>query len=184
MQLLVEPQAVVEGMERIAKEIIARDPDASDLHLVGIRQGGEPVAQRLARMLGARTGNIIKLGSVDITLYRDDAATALPSPRIGPSHLPFDVEGARIVLVDDVLYTGRTIRAALDALLDYGRPRRIELMVVADRGGRELPIQPDYVVAKTEVPPGSRVEVIEQDGELRVVRTDGRRSRAPKDVTP
>jgi pyrimidine operon attenuation protein/uracil phosphoribosyltransferase len=180
-ELLVEPAAVAEGLERIAKEIVERDAH-EDLHLIGIRQGGEPVAQRLARSLGARTGAIIKLGSVDITLYRDDAATALPSPRIGPSHIPFDIEGRRVLLVDDVLYTGRTIRAALDALLDYGRPRRIELAVIADRGGRELPIQADYVVARTEVSEGSRVEVLVDGDSFSVVRTAGPRSRAPRDL--
>ena len=105
------------------------------------------------------------VGSLDITLYRDDAATALPNPRIGPSNIPFEVGGRRVVLVDDVLYTGRTIRAAVDALLDYGRPRRIELVVLVDRGGRELPIQPDYVVRTVECPAHHRVEVQERVGE-------------------
>jgi pyrimidine operon attenuation protein / uracil phosphoribosyltransferase len=179
--LLVDPSAVADGLERIAKEIA--DRDGGDVFLVGIRRGGEPVAQHLARLLGRRTGQIIRLGSVDITLYRDDAATALPSPRIGPSHLPFDIEGARIVLVDDVLYTGRTIRAALDALLDFGRPRRIELAVVADRGGRELPIQADYRVAETPVPDTSRVEVLPDGDSFRVVQSEGRRSRGPGAAT-
>lgn len=169
---LVDADTVAEGLSRIAKEIAARDP-GDDVALVGIQRGGEPIAQLLAKAVGERTGRIVLLGSVDITLYRDDAATALPSPRIGPSHLPFDIEGARIVLVDDVLYTGRTIRAALDALLDYGRPRRIELAVVADRGGRELPIQADYRVAVTDVPAGSRVEVVGEGDGFRVVKTTG-----------
>ena len=168
-ELLVESAVVAEGLERIAKEIAERD-GAAEVCFVGIRTGGIPVAQHLARLLGARTGEVHKLGSVDITLYRDDAATALPSPRIGPSHVPFDIAGARIVLVDDVLYTGRTIRAALDALLDYGRPRRIELCAVADRGGRELPIQADYVVARTEVPDDCRVEVMADGGGFKVVK--------------
>jgi pyrimidine operon attenuation protein / uracil phosphoribosyltransferase len=168
--LLVEPSVVADGLERIAKEIAEREP--GEVFLVGIRRGGEPIAQHLARLLGRRTGQIIRLGSVDITLYRDDAAMALPSPRIGPSHLPFDLEGARIVLVDDVLYTGRTIRAALDALLDFGRPRRIELCVIADRGGRELPIQADYLVARTPVPEESRVEVLVAGESFRVIERD------------
>ncbi|MFP6685019.1 MAG: bifunctional pyr operon transcriptional regulator/uracil phosphoribosyltransferase PyrR, partial [Polyangiaceae bacterium] len=124
---------------------------------------GEPIAERLAALLGEQTGRTPELGSVDITLYRDDAATALPNPLIGPSHIPFDVAGRRIVLVDDVLYTGRTIRAAFDALLDYGRPSRIELAVIADRGGRELPIQPDYFIARVDVPSTDRVEVRRDD---------------------
>ncbi|MBW2457764.1 MAG: bifunctional pyr operon transcriptional regulator/uracil phosphoribosyltransferase PyrR [Deltaproteobacteria bacterium] len=172
-ELLVDAEVVADGLQRISKEIAEGDPGAKDLALVGIRRGGEPVAQHLARLLGQRTGRIIQLGSVDITLYRDDAATALPSPRLGPSHVPFEVAGTRIVLVDDVLYTGRTIRAALHALLDYGRPKRIELAVIADRGGRELPIQPDYCIARTEVSDDSRVEVVAENGSFRVVRTVG-----------
>jgi pyrimidine operon attenuation protein/uracil phosphoribosyltransferase len=181
-EILLDPETVAAGLERIAGEIAARDAHLADLAFVGIRTGGEPLAARLAVLLRERAGRPIKVGSVDITLYRDDAATALPSPRIGPSHIPFDVAGMRVVLVDDVLYTGRTIRAAVDALLDYGRPRRIELAVVADRGGRELPIQADYVVAKTPVPTGSRVEVLPAGDGFRVVCTQGRRSRAPMEA--
>lgn len=131
---------------------------------MGIRRGGEPLAKRLAELLKELEGADIPVGSLDITLYRDDAATALPNPLIGPSNIPFEVGGKRVVLVDDVLYTGRTIRAAVDALLDYGRPRRIELVALVDRGGRELPIQPDYVVRTVEVGPNSRVEVQERAG--------------------
>ncbi len=166
---LVAAARVHEGLERIAKEIAERDPKHDDLVLIAIRRGGEGVAQDLARRIGARTGHVVQLGSVDITLYRDDAAFALPSPRIGPSHIPFAIEARRVVLVDDVLFTGRTIRAAVDAVLDYGRPRRIELAVVADRGGRELPIQPDYVVATTRVPDDCRVEVLPEPPSFRVV---------------
>lgn len=171
---LLEPDKVASGLARIAQQIADRDPDPGDLALVGIRRGGEPVAHALAGLIAERTGQEIRQGSIDITLYRDDAATALPSPRIGPSRIPFKVAGRRIVLVDDVLYTGRTIRAAVDALLDYGRPRRIELAVVADRGGRELPIQPDYCVARVEVPDSDRVEVVPIDGRFEVVQTDSR----------
>lgn len=175
---------VAAGLQRIVAEILERDAvhgDAGDLALVGIRRGGEPLSRELARLLGAARKRPVRVGSVDITLYRDDAATALPSPRIGPSHIPFDIVGSRVVLVDDVLYTGRTIRAALDALLDYGRPRRIELAVVADRGGRELPIQADYVVAKTPVADGRRVEVLADGDGFCVVSSTGRRSRVPED---
>ena len=180
-ELLVASAAVAQGLERIATEIAERGHPNEELALVGIRRGGEPLARELARLLTAKRGREVRVGSVDITLYRDDAATALPSPRIGPSHIPFDIVGSRIVLVDDVLYTGRTIRAALDALLDYGRPRRIELAVVADRGGRELPIQADYSIAETNVAEGSRVEVLPDGDGFRVVRTSGRRSRVPED---
>lgn len=175
--LLLAADTVAEGLARIAKEIAEQSP--SDVALIGIRRGGEPIAQLLGRLVGARTGQIVQLGSVDITLYRDDAATALPSPRIGPSHIPFSLDGRRVVLVDDVLYSGRTIRAALDAVLDYGRPRRIELAVVADRGGRELPIQPDYLVATTEVDGDHRVEVVPEGDSFRVVRVRKGTSQAP-----
>jgi pyrimidine operon attenuation protein/uracil phosphoribosyltransferase len=193
-ELLVAPDLVMQGLDRVATEIAEGDAARSsgtgtELVLVGIRRGGEPIARELARILETRLDRPVQVGSVDITLYRDDAATALPNPRIGPSHIPFDITGTRVVLVDDVLFTGRTIRAALDALLDYGRPRKIELAVVADRGGRELPIQADYVVAQTPVSEGRRVEVLgsatpsegRADG-FRIVATSGRRSRTPEDL--
>src|SRR5580692_9763485 len=113
-EVLLDPDAIARGLRRVAGELAERGRGVRDLALVGIRRGVERTSP--------------PVGSLDITLYRDDAATALPNPRIGPSHIPFPVEGRRIVLVDDVLYTGRTIRAAVDALLDYGRPRRIELV--------------------------------------------------------
>ena len=168
-EALLDPTAVARGLRRVAIEIAERAFDGqrvADLALVGIRRGGVPLAARLAALLEELTGTAPPVGALDITLYRDDAATALPNPRIGPSHIPFPVDGRRIVLVDDVLYTGRTIRAAVDALLDYGRPRRIELMALVDRGGRELPIQPDYVVRAVEIASSRRVEVVERDGEL------------------
>lgn len=176
---LMDPQTVASGLERIAGNIIERDADTDDLALVGIRRGGEPIAQRLATLIQERTGQEVRLGSVDITMYRDDAATALPSPRIGPSHIPFQVARRRIVLVDDVLYTGRTIRAAVEALLDYGRPRRIELAVIADRGGRELPIQPDYCVGEVSVPDSSRVDIVLDGDNFEVVQTEARTGESP-----
>ena len=128
--------------------------------LVAIRRGGEHPARVLAAELAQLLGQAPPVGAVDITLYRDDAATTLPNLRVGPSHIPFSLEGARVVLVDDVVSSGRTVRAAIDAVLDYGRPLRIELAALVDRGGRELPIQPDYVGTTVEVPPGRRVEVV------------------------
>lgn len=167
-ETLLDPAATSRGLRRIAAEIAERDRarGVKDLALVAIRRGGEPIARKLATLLLEMEGTAPKEGSVDITLYRDDAATALPNPRIGPSHVPFSLSGRRVVLVDDVISTGRTIRAAIDALLDYGRPRRIELMVLVDRGGRELPIQPDYYVEKAIVPAESQVQVEERGGEL------------------
>jgi pyrimidine operon attenuation protein / uracil phosphoribosyltransferase len=163
--VLLDAASIDRGLRRVAGAIAERGRGVGDLCLVGIRRGGEPLAKRLAELLKELEGADIPVGSLDITLYRDDAATALPNPLIGPSNIPFDVGGKRVVLVDDVLYTGRTIRAAVDALLDYGRPRRIELVALVDRGGRELPIQPDYVVRTVEVGANSRVEVQERAGQ-------------------
>jgi pyrimidine operon attenuation protein / uracil phosphoribosyltransferase len=163
---LLDPTAIARGLRRVAGEIAERGQGVKDLALVGIRRGGVPLAERLASLIHEIEGMRPPVGAIDITLYRDDAATALPNPRIGPSHIPFPVDGRRVVLVDDVLYTGRTIRAAFDALLDYGRPRRIELVVLVDRGGRELPIQPDYVVRTVDIDAQRRVEVVDREGEL------------------
>jgi pyrimidine operon attenuation protein/uracil phosphoribosyltransferase len=170
---ILDPSGISRGLRRVAGEIAERGGGVRDLALVGIRRGGVPLAERLAGLLDELEGQRPPIGALDITLYRDDAATALPNPRIGPSHIPFDVEGRRVVLVDDVLYTGRTIRAAVDALLDYGRPRRIELVALVDRGGRELPIQADYVVKSVQATSAQRVEVLEKDGELWAVLEDG-----------
>jgi pyrimidine operon attenuation protein/uracil phosphoribosyltransferase len=165
-ETLLDPTAVARGLRRVAVEIAERGRGVRDLALVGIRRGGVPLAQRLAALILEIEGTSPPVGALDITLYRDDAATALPNPRIGPSHVPFAVEGRRVVLVDDVLYTGRTIRAVLNELFDYGRPASVELAVLVDRGGRELPIQPDYVVRAVEVDASRRVEVVEREGEL------------------
>ncbi|WP_437493140.1 bifunctional pyr operon transcriptional regulator/uracil phosphoribosyltransferase PyrR [Sorangium sp. So ce1014] len=166
MEALLDPAAIGRGLRRIALQIAERGRGVDDLALIGIRRGGEPLARRLAALLLEIEGQSPPVGAVDITLYRDDAATALPNPRIGPSHITFPVDGRRIVLIDDVIYTGRTIRAALDAVLDYGRPQRIELVALVDRGGRELPIHPDYTVRAVELAPGQRVDVVERAGEL------------------
>lgn len=168
MRVLIEPDSVDRGLRRLAGEIAERTRGAEKLLLVGVRRGGVPVAKRLVRWLADLEGREVPLGTVDISFYRDDAATALPNPRIGRSEIPGTIDGRHVVLVDDVLFTGRTVRAALDALLDYGRPRRVELAVLVDRGGRELPIQADYVVRSAEVPPGDRVDVVESEGRLTV----------------
>lgn len=162
---VLDPTAIAQGLRQIAEAVALRDR-ADDLVLIGIRRGGVPLATSLATLLAEAGHGSPPVGALDITLYRDDAATALPNPRIGPSHIPCDVTGRRVLLVDDVLYTGRTIRAAVDALLDYGRPRRIELAALIDRGGRELPIQPDYVVKTISAELSARVEVEEREGEL------------------
>jgi pyrimidine operon attenuation protein/uracil phosphoribosyltransferase len=157
--VLLDPPRVTEALRRIASEIASRAAGEAVV-LVAIRRGGEPFARRIAALLDEHGAPRPELGAVDITLYRDDAATALPNPRIGPSTMPRSIDRRVVVLVDDVLHTGRTIRAAVDAVLDFGRPRRIELAVLVDRGGRELPIQADYCGLRVEVSTDARVEVI------------------------
>jgi pyrimidine operon attenuation protein/uracil phosphoribosyltransferase len=146
-------------LERLTDEIMANHQQQNDLVIVGIRTGGAYLAQRLAAKIAQRTARPVRVGVLDITLYRDDWTQLSHKPLVGKTELPGSIDNQDVVLVDDVLFTGRTIRAALDALIDYGRPRRIELAVLVDRGGRELPIQPDYVGRAGELPPGQRVNV-------------------------
>jgi len=146
-------------LERLTDEIMAQHQDQNALVLVGIRTGGAFLAQRLADLIARRTARPVRVGVLDITLYRDDWTQLSHKPLVGKTELPGSIDDQEVVLVDDVLFTGRTIRAALDALIDYGRPRRIELAVLVDRGGRELPIQPDYVGRVLELPLEQRVNV-------------------------
>lgn len=184
MHVLIEPDSVDRGLRRLAGEIAERTRGAEGLLLVGIRRGGVAIAGRLAQWLSDLEGRQVPVGTVDITFYRDDAATALPNPRIGPSDVPDSIEGRHVVLVDDVLFTGRTVRAALDALLDYGRPHRVELAVLVDRGGRELPIQADYVVRAVDVSPSDRVDVLERDGRITVIVQPNSAPTVPPKVVP
>jgi pyrimidine operon attenuation protein/uracil phosphoribosyltransferase len=150
-------------LERLSTEI-ARDLAAEankPVALVGIRSGGVPIAEALARLLVPLP---VQLGAVDITLYRDDLYTGLEKPVLGQTDLPFDINGCRILLVDDVLFTGRTVRAALDEILDYGRPAWVRLVVVVDRGHRELPIAADYVGVKMETRREDTVKVSVEEG--------------------
>ncbi len=160
VRVLSEGPAVARMMRRIASEIVERLADSGPFALVGIRAGGLHVAERLQALIGEVEGKPPPLGAVDITLYRDDVFVGLPRPLIGPTELPFDLRGVTVVLVDDVLYTGRTVRAALDALVDYGRPKAVQLAVLADRGHRELPIQADYVGIVAETAASESVKVI------------------------
>ena len=160
MRTLLTPEDAERGLRRLAGEIIERHQGVERLLLVGIRRGGEPLAEWLAQECKQQCGTDVPVGHLDISLYRDDAAEALPNPRIGPARIPVALKGYRVVLCDDVLYTGRTIRAALDALLDYGRAAQVELAVLLDRPGRELPIQADYFVKRVEVTQHERVDVI------------------------
>ena len=155
-------QDVDRAVRRLGREIAERARAlgaAKDLAIVGVRRGGVFLAQRLRVELAAALGAEPPLGTLDIALYRDDLAEKGAAPVIGPTDVRFPVEGKTIVLVDDVLYTGRTVRAALDELVDFGRPRRVWLGVLVDRGGRELPIAADFAGAKIEVPDDQDVQV-------------------------
>lgn len=175
-QILLAAAEVEEALGMLADGIVAGG-SISDLLLVGIRRRGVELAERLAVLVGERADTTIPTGSLDITLYRDDFGQIGSLPVIGTTEMPGDVTGKRIVIVDDVLYTGRTIRAALNEISDFGRPDRIELCVLVDRGGRELPIQADYVGLTREIGEGEHIEVRvpEEDDELcvRVVSVSG-----------
>ena len=132
-------------LTRIGHEILERHRGGRELALVGIRSRGELLAQRLAELLRQIEGLQVPVGALDITLYRDDFGTASAAPVVRVTEIPFDVTGRKVVVVDDVLFTGRTVRAAMDALVDLGRPESVELVALVDRGHRELPIRPDYV---------------------------------------
>ncbi len=154
------------ALVRIAHEVVERNAGAAGLALVGIRARGVPLAQRLAGAIAETEGRQVPVGALDITLYRDDVALRPDRPVVRSTEIPFAIEGLTIVLVDDVLYTGRTVRAALDALMDLGRPRRIQLAVLVDRGHRELPIRADFV--GKNVPTARGEEII-----VRLQETDG-----------
>lgn len=157
---LLDADAVARVVKRLGLEIVEQTGGVERLALIGVRRGGVPLAKRIADSIREAEGKSVPVGTVDIALYRDDAATALPDPKIGPSEVPFTVDGKDVVIVDDVLQTGRTIRAAIDCLLDYGRPRRIWLAVLCDRGGRELPIAADFVGRVLDVEPTVKVDVV------------------------
>jgi len=142
---VLDAEAISRSISRISYEILERNRDISRLAVVGIRSAGEFLAQRIHARLQEIERQEISFGVIDITLYRDDLSNARNQPTLKGTDLPFSISGARIILVDDVFYTGRTVRAALDAIIDFGRPACVELAVLADRGHRELPIRPDYV---------------------------------------
>ncbi len=155
-------QDIDRAVRRLGREIAERakaSGAAKDLAIVGIRRGGVYLAQRLRKELEAALGAEPPAGTLDIALYRDDLAEKGAAPVIGPTAIRFPIQGKTIVLVDDVLYTGRTVRAALDELVDFGRPRRVWLAVLVDRGGRELPIAADFAAARLEVAEGDDVQV-------------------------
>jgi pyrimidine operon attenuation protein/uracil phosphoribosyltransferase len=164
-KLLLDADAIRRTLSRIAHEIIERNDDLAHVALVGIHTRGVPLAHRLRRLIHERSGVDVPVGSVDITFYRDDVqlrggeAPLHAQPLVRATQLDFPLDGMTCVLVDDVLYTGRTIRAAIEALFDYGRPARVQLAVLADRGHRELPIRPDYVGKNLPTARAERVQV-------------------------
>jgi pyrimidine operon attenuation protein/uracil phosphoribosyltransferase len=171
---LMSTSEIDRTLVRLAHEIVERNNGGKGLVFVGIHRRGFPLAERLARKISEIEKTTPPVGMLDITYHRDDLATAGGKPLVQPSDLPFTVEGKTVVLVDDVLYTGRSARAALDALVDHGRPRRVELCVLIDRGHRELPIQANYVgrVVQTTEREVVEVRVHEVDNEDRVVLSE------------
>ena len=159
------------AVRRLGHQLVEGGGDVSSLALIGVRTRGVPLARRLAKIIAEAEGVEPPVGELDITLYRDDVFEGMAAPQVRPTVLPFDVRGRNIVLVDDVLFTGRTIRAALDALMDWGRPRCIRLAVLVDRGHRELPISADYVGITVSTDQGESIEVrlteIDGDDEVR-----------------
>jgi pyrimidine operon attenuation protein/uracil phosphoribosyltransferase len=168
---IMDEAGISRALIRIAHEILERNRGVHDLMLVGIRTRGVPLSQRLAQRIAEIEGEKVPVGILDITLYRDDLSTIAEQPIVHETKLPGNVNGKIVVLVDDVLFTGRTTRAAMDALVDYGRPKQIQLAVLIDRGHRELPIRADFVGKNL---PTSRREIVsvrlrETDGDERVV---------------
>ena len=169
MPVVMDAERIHRSLTRIAHEILERNRGIDQLGFVGIRARGVPIATRLASHIKAIAGADVPTGALDITLYRDDLMRHAvgPQPVVRRTEIPFSIDGQLILLADDVLYTGRTIRAALDALIDFGRPKEIQLVVLVDRGHRELPIRADYVGRNV---PTSR----QQSVQVRLVEIDGR----------
>ncbi len=168
---VLDAKAIERTLKRMAEEITELNDGTDDLIVVGIQRRGVQLADRLVKIIEGREGGAVLRGSLDITLYRDDLQTVGARPVVGPTDLPWNLDGKRVVIVDDVLYTGRTIRAALDELTDFGRAARIALAVLVDRGGRELPIHADIVGKRVEVADDERIDVLveELDGRDAVV---------------
>jgi pyrimidine operon attenuation protein / uracil phosphoribosyltransferase len=161
--VVLDARALDRALKRMADEILELHNGTADLIIVGIQRRGVQLASRIVEIIRDREGIDVPRGALDITLYRDDLQTVGPRPVVGPTDLPWNLEGKHVVIIDDVLYTGRTVRAALDELADFGRPARIALAVLVDRGGRELPIHADIVGKKIEVSPSDRVDVLVED---------------------
>ena len=178
--LLMSASEIQRTLVRLAHELVEKNNGVENLALVGIRRRGVPLAQRIAKIINQIEHTQVPVGSLDITLYRDDLSTVGPKPLVQKSDLEFSVAGKNVVLVDDVLYTGRTIRAALDALFDHGRPARVQLLVLIDRGHRELPIEAAFVGRKVQTTGTQVVEVkLKEVDNLEKVQLVERNERGP-----
>jgi pyrimidine operon attenuation protein/uracil phosphoribosyltransferase len=184
--VLMDSGRLSRTLSRIASEIVERHPDQKKVVLVGVRSRGVPMAGRLSRLIGELAGSEPPVGALDITLYRDDLTMAGAQPVLRGTEIPVPIDGRSVIVIDDVLFTGRSVRGALDELIDFGRPSRIELAVLVDRGHRELPIRADYVGRTVTTARDDVVQVMlaEIDGEDGVVLFErnraGRRPAAPK----
>lgn len=170
-QVIMTAQDIDRSLDRLSLEILERNHGVGNLAVIGIHTGGVYLAERIRRKIDSREQGAIKIGSLDITLYRDDWSLISQNPIVRKTDIGFPLENQRVVLVDDVIFTGRTIRAAMDAIMDYGRPDSIQLAVLVDRGGRELPIQPDYVGMTIMAGKGEQVDVLlkEKTGQDEVI---------------
>ena len=175
-KVVMDAEGIDRSLTRIASEILEKNKGGDELVLVGIRTGGVFLAERLKRKISGIEGQEIPFGILDITLYRDDLSTSHRKPRLGKTDIPFSLDGKKVVLVDDVLFTGRTIRAAMDALIDFGRPKSIQLAVLIDRGHRELPIRADFVGKNlpSSLWQAVSVNLTEKDGKDEVVIEENR----------
>ena len=173
MRIILNGEQIEQTLRALAEAIAAQTADANDLTIIGVRSRGEVLAERLAAHLTAQLGHPVPCGTLDITLYRDDLnqPRATGQPQVRTTEIGFDIDDKIVILVDDVLYTGRSARAAMAALIDLGRPKAIRLAVLVERTGREVPIQADYIGYKAEVQPGQSVQVrlVESDGKNEVV---------------
>jgi len=171
--ILMTADEIARTIDRLASQVIEKNGDCSNLAIIGIQRRGADIANRLTALLGQRLNRPIPCGALDIALYRDDWTSVGIHPFVGPTKMPFDIQNRDLVLVDDVLFTTRTVRAALEALLDFGRPRRVELMVLIDRGHNELPIHADYIGRAVNTARQEHVDVLirERDGidEVRLI---------------
>ena len=147
-KIIAGPKRIQALIEKLADKVLENHPILENVTLVGIRCGGVPLTNRLREIFHKKKGVLVPCGYLDITLYRDDWTRIAHQPQVKKTEIPFSIEDLNIILVDDVIYTGRTVRAALDALIDLGRPKKIELAVLVDRGGREFPIEPNYCALK------------------------------------